>query len=156
RRRDPELPEPDALGQIGHAQPVSAVLREHGAHLGGAEPVAPGLDDREDLALRANELTDGAHVVRRGGEIDLEQGRARREPTHRRPRAASRSRPRAGGGGAPGAAASGSQRGWRRPASLAARSGGSMTLWRRRSPPPAANAALAQCMTALMLCLCAA
>ena len=83
RRRDPVLPEPDALAQIGHRQPVGSVPRERRPHLGGTEAIAARFDDGENLALRADELAHRAHVVRRGVEIDLEQRRARRAAAHR-------------------------------------------------------------------------
>ena len=79
---DPSPAQPDAFGEIGHPEVVRAIAGEHAAHLDGAEPVRIGLDDREDLALGADQPPHGPEVVRGGVEIDLEHGRPERNARH--------------------------------------------------------------------------
>ena len=78
RGADPVPAEPDALAEVGHAERIGPVSREHRAHLYRAEAVGIGLDHREDLPHRADELAHGADVRSGGIQVDLEGARSRR------------------------------------------------------------------------------
>ena len=80
RQREAGVVQAHAVGQIGDAEGVGAVLGKRAAHFEAAEAVGVRFDDGEDLSIGADETSNRLQVLDGGVEVDLEPG----GPQHQR------------------------------------------------------------------------
>ena len=76
RQRGPLAARPDRIGEIGEGKPVGPMSGEDLRHLAGSEPVAIGLEHREDLPPGADEPPYRSEILGHRVDIDLEPRRS--------------------------------------------------------------------------------